>query len=129
MTSVKQLSLTLLIFATMTVPAFGLFSTVGAQDFCNTPEGAATVFCKNQTNKDPITGNDGIIETIIDVIILITAISSVIVVVIGGFQMVVSGGDSQRVAKSRSMIIYGVIGLVIAIFAQVIVVFVLNKAL
>ncbi|MCY3804588.1 MAG: hypothetical protein OXF85_01855 [Candidatus Saccharibacteria bacterium] len=50
-------------------------------------------------------------------LIFITAIISIIVVIIGGFQLVFSEGNSEQAKKARSTIIYAVIGLLIAIIA------------
>src|SRR5260370_35470729 len=52
---------------------------------------------------------------------------SVVMVVIGGLQFVLAQGDPQAVARARMTIIYAVIGLAVAVSAEVIVAFVLNK--
>jgi len=57
---------------------------------------------------------------------IITAIS-LLFAVIGGFRFVLSGGDPQDVARAKSTVIYAIVGLVIAISAELIVSFVLNS--
>ena len=52
---------------------------------------------------------------------------SVLVIIISGFRMIVSGGDSQTLNSSRNAIIYAIAGLAIAASAQIIILFVLNK--
>jgi hypothetical protein len=63
----------------------------------------------------------------INIISLIVGVASVIVIIIAGFRFIISGGDSQAIASSRNTIIYAVVGLIIVVFAQVIVAFVLNR--
>jgi uncharacterized protein YqgC (DUF456 family) len=69
-----------------------------------------------------------IIVAIINIVSSLVAAVSVIMIIIGGFRYVTSGGDSNRVGTAKSTIINAIIGLMIAVFAQVIVKFVLNQA-
>jgi hypothetical protein len=69
-----------------------------------------------------------IIVAIINIVSSLVAAISVIMIIIGGFRYVTSGGDSSRVGTAKSTIINAIIGLMIAVFAQVIVKFVLNQA-
>lgn len=66
-----------------------------------------------------------VIATLINGVIIIVGILAVIIVVVGGQRFIVSQGDSQKITAARNMIIYGVIGLVVAILAFAIVNFVL----
>ena len=52
---------------------------------------------------------------------------AVLMVVIGGFQYVLSNGDPQRAAKARNTIIYALVGLAISLSAFLIVSFVIGK--
>jgi hypothetical protein len=51
------------------------------------------------------------------------------VIVIAGLQMIISGGEPQKVAKARQTIIYAIVGLIVAIFGQFIVGFILERLL
>lgn len=66
---------------------------------------------------------------IFDVVIGIVAVVAVGVVILGGYYYTASAGDAAKIKKARDTIIYGVIGLVIAILAFAIVNFVLDKVL
>ena len=57
----------------------------------------------------------------------IIAVVAVVMVVVGGLQFVLAQGDPQTVVRARKTIIYAVVGLVVAVSADVIVGFVLNK--
>jgi hypothetical protein len=48
-------------------------------------------------------------------------------VIIGGFRYIVSNGDSNGVSGAKNTILYAIVGLVIVLFAQVIVRFVLTR--
>lgn len=52
---------------------------------------------------------------------------AVIMIIIAGIQFAASQGDPQGAAKARNTIIYSVVGLVVAISAEVIVTFVLGR--
>ena len=67
------------------------------------------------------------VKTIIDVIIGVLGIVAVIVIVLGGVQYTLSTGDPGRIKKAKDTILYGIIGLVVAILAYAIVNFVLSS--
>ncbi len=68
-----------------------------------------------------------LIATIINIFSLVVGVTSVIMIIIGGFKYITSGGDSASVSSAKNTILYSLIGLVIVAFAQVIVQFVLKK--
>jgi hypothetical protein len=68
-----------------------------------------------------------IIARTINLISSLVAVVSVIMIMVGGFRYVTSGGDTNRVATAKTTIINAIIGLVIAFFAQVIVKFVIGQ--
>ena len=67
------------------------------------------------------------VKTIIDVIIGVLGIVAVIVIVLGGVQYTLSTGDPGRIKRAKDTILYGIIGLVVAILAYAIVNFVLSS--
>jgi hypothetical protein len=70
---------------------------------------------------------NGLITDIVNIFSAIVGVISVIMIIIGGFQYITSGGDSGKVGNAKNTIIYAVVGLVVVAFAQFIVQFVLNK--
>lgn len=68
-----------------------------------------------------------VITAVINVLSLIAGTAAVIVIIVGGFRYIVSGGDSSGVAGAKNSIIYAIVGLVVVIFAQAIVRFVIGK--
>lgn len=67
------------------------------------------------------------LNKIINVIIGIVGFIAVIMIIIGGISYSTSAGDPGRVKKAKDTIMYGVIGLVVAILAYAIVNFVLTS--
>lgn len=86
---------------------------------------------QNKDNKNPIAGPGGVINKAADLIAVITAIGAVIMILIGAFEFVTAGGTGfksavagaapTKVAKARSRVASGLIGLVIVALAWVIV--------
>lgn len=83
--------------------------------------------CQQNVNEDPVTGSGGLLPKIAQIIVFIVGALSVVMIIIGGFRYVISGGDSNGVQGAKNTIIYAVVGLVVALFSQVIVSFVLTK--
>jgi uncharacterized membrane protein len=73
-------------------------------------------------------GFEKIITTVIDILSVIVGAAAVIMIIIGGFRYVISGGDSSGVSGAKNTILYAIIGLVVVLFAQVIVAFVYSSA-
>jgi len=69
----------------------------------------------------------GVIKAVINVLSGIVGLTAVIMIVVGGFKYITSGGDSSRVSSAKSTLIYAIVGLIFAAMAQFIVQFVLNK--
>ena len=65
------------------------------------------------------------VDAIITTIIGVLGIVAVVVIILGGTQYVLSQGDPGKVKKAKDTIMYGVIGLVVALLAFAIVNFVL----
>ncbi|MBP5511971.1 hypothetical protein J6X90_01115 [Candidatus Saccharibacteria bacterium] len=67
------------------------------------------------------------LETIIEVIIGLLGLVAVIFIVLGAVSFVTSEGDPGKVKKAKDTILYGVIGVVVALLAYAIVNFVLSS--
>lgn len=71
---------------------------------------------------------NNIITDAINIFSIIVGIIAVIMIIVGGFKYITSGGDSGNISSAKNTIIYAVIGLVIVALAQFLVQFVLDKA-
>ena len=66
------------------------------------------------------------IKTIVNTLIFAIGIVAVIMIILGGINYATSQGDPAKVKKGKDTVLYGIIGLVIALLAYAIVNFVLN---
>lgn len=69
-----------------------------------------------------------LIKNFINIFSIIVGIAAVIMLIVAGFRYITAGGDSNRIAAAKNTLVYALVGLVIAVLAQTIVRFVLNKA-
>ena len=67
------------------------------------------------------------IRTIINIFSIIVGAVAVIMIIVGGFRYITSGGDSGNIGSAKNTILYAIVGLVIVAIAQAIVQFVLNE--
>ena len=86
---------------------------------------AGTGDCAQTSNGTDKVNN--FIGTIVNVFTAIVGVVAVIMIVVGGFQYITSGGDSGKISTAKNTIIYAIIGLVFVALAQIFVQFVLNK--
>lgn len=70
-----------------------------------------------------------IITKVINIFSILIGSVSVIMIIIGGFRYIISGGDQNNVTAAKNTIMYAIIGLVVVLFSQVIVRFVLTNAI
>lgn len=80
---------------------------------------------------DQGSGEDGVVDavqTVVNWLSWFVGIVSVIMIVVGGFKYITSGGASDKVTGAKNTIIYAIIGLVIVALAQFIVRFVVSRA-
>jgi len=77
---------------------------------------AESAVCANKDDKA-----DGLVKTLVNVLLYILGAISVIIIIIGGFLYVLSGGNSASVTKAKNAITYAIIGLIVAFLAYAIV--------
>lgn len=94
----------------------------------NLTDGDGTSSSCDEGGTDGQTTFSSIIKRIINIFSILVGAVSVIMIIIGGFRYIVSNGDSNGVTGAKNAILYAIVGLVIVLFAQVIVRFVLSNA-
>ena len=67
------------------------------------------------------------LQIIINVALGVIGFVAVVMIIMGGVQYTTSSGDTAKVTKAKNTILYGVIGLVIALLAFAIVNFILSN--
>ncbi len=110
-----------LAFATTAAPAMAWTCLDGSH--VNAPGDCEEYTNVENTDKDL----DGTFNTVVNVIIGIVGFLAVIMIIVGGITYTTSAGDANKVKKAKDTIMYGVIGLIIALLAFAIVNFVLKN--
>jgi len=87
-------------------------------DICSSTGGTGT------GSSNPVTVKILKVAKLFDIII---GIAAVIMIIIGGIRFVLSGGESANVAGARNTILYAVVGLIVAVVAQLILALVINN--
>jgi hypothetical protein len=72
------------------------------------------------------TSPQDMVMKIINIFSWVVGAISVIMIIVGGFKYITSGGNEKGVSSAKTTILYAIIGLVIVALAQIIVRFVLN---
>lgn len=131
-----------LVFAAMTLGLLSFFAfPAGAQAEtpniqASTCQGANLSFPTGQVNpgacaftgNSPETKLNQIVATIINLFSVVVGVVAVLMIIVGGFRYITSGGDSGNVSTAKNTILYAIVGLVIVALSQFIVKFVLSKA-
>lgn len=110
----------------LATPAIAQVSAVDIFPACS-QNAASTNVCKDAGVKhttNPITHTIG---TVISILSYIIGAAAIIGIIVSSLRLITSNGDSNAVASARSSILYCLIGVLIAIAAQTIVIFVLDK--
>ena len=86
--------------------------------------------CQN-TSQTPannsIYGPNGILTKVISLLSIVIGIAAVLMIIIGGLRYIMSSGDPASINSAKNTILYAIIGLVIAVAAQSIIIFVINR--
>ena len=72
-------------------------------------------------------GISNLMGSIIGILVFIVGVISVIMVIVGGYQYIFSGGDAQKASSARGTIIYSLIGVTLAIAAGPILAWILQR--
>ncbi|HSX32552.1 MAG TPA: hypothetical protein VLF43_04765 [Candidatus Saccharimonadales bacterium] len=125
----------ILFFATLglllcATPAF-VSSSASAWSPFGTPCAVSTSTTKGTTactttGTDPLTGKGGILYKTARVLGIIAAIGAIIMIFVGGFMYITSGGDSAKATNARKVIISACGGLLVIALAEAIIAFAVN---
>ena len=81
----------------------------------------------NISSSDATTKINNIVHTIVNLMSALVGIVAVIMIIVGGFRYITSGGNDTSVTSAKNTILYAIIGLVVVALAQLIVRFTLGK--
>ncbi|TAL14692.1 hypothetical protein EPN95_02200 [Patescibacteria group bacterium] len=123
MKKIKQLIIAALLisgFSFVTfAPSVGAVSAV--TDACTQLANKDSTVCKSQGDSvGPIVG------TVVDTLLFLLGLAAVVVIIIAGFTYVTSSGEAAAITRAKNMILYAVVGLVVAFSAYAIIHWVLH---
>lgn len=72
-------------------------------------------------------GEQGLFQTIVNIMLFIVGAVAVIMLIIGGIRYVTSAGDQTHVTAAKNTILYAIVGIVVAVLAYAVVNFVLGS--
>ena len=131
--SVRTIAATIALMAALVLPVFAFTGIANAQ--VEPSEGLCSGIGFADPNGDGCgTAEEGdeavenIISTIVNILSIVVGAVSVIMIIIGGLRYITSSGDSGNVQAAKNTILYAIVGLIIVVFAQVIVRFVINRS-
>ena len=100
-------------------PSVGAVSAIN--DACSQAANANTTVCKSQGDSvGPL------IVSVVNVLLFVLGLAAVIVIIIAGFIYVTSSGEAAAITRAKNMILYAVVGLVVAFSAYAIINWVLK---
>mgnify|MGYP001020315050 FL=1 len=89
-------------------------------------EGINTATTSEMKGKS-IDGDNGLIKTVVNVLLWTVGILSVIMIIFSGLRYITSAGDASKTKSAQSTLTYSVVGLIVAIMAYAIVNMVTNR--
>ncbi len=92
---------------------------------CHIPGASGSSAC-SATGQDTLTGPAGIFRKVSLFLAFLASICAVILIIVGGFQYVLSSGDPQKATSARNMIVGALVGLVIIAASESILLFVIR---
>ena len=118
----------MLVLALILIPAL----PVHAIDSASSSESCAVINelkpgtdCGEQEAKSTL---GGLIGRAVEILSFVVGFAAILMIVYGGLKYVTSGGDATKTKNAQSTIIYALVGLVVAVLAQVIVNVLTNTA-
>ena len=117
-----------ILFPVLTLSA-PVYAGVDLFQTCSTPTGAQTSVCKDVNTQKSAQTNPviSLLKRVLNLLALVAGVAAVLLIIINGFRLVVSNGDSNSINSARTGLIYALIGVAVVATAQTIVVFVLDK--
>ena len=114
--------MTCAVFGTSVLSTASLPGSASAQ----VSEGINTATTSEMKGKS-IDGKDGLIKTVVNVLLWAVGILSVIMIIFSGLRYITSAGDASKTKSAQSTLTYSVVGLIVAIMAYAIVNMVINR--
>ncbi len=123
---------TLISFLFLTFSLVNMDTVSAVDPFPGCRDGSAgsasdSAVCQTPTDTDLLAGEDNLISTIANLVAAVGGIIAVVMVMYNGLQLIMSSGDSAKVTKARTGLIYTAVGIVVLVLARTIVYFIQSR--
>lgn len=104
-------------------PAYASAQVPLFKDVCRDNKNRSSVCedARQGRNANPLYGPNGVITVIVNLLSALVGIAAVIGIIVAGIKYITSASNPEEANKSRELVIYAVVGLVLATIAQVLV--------
>lgn len=87
----------------------------------------ASAVCVSKGGGDPISGQDGALLKITNIVAFAAGAAAIIIIIAGGVRYILSDGDSNKISQAKSTITGALVGLIVVVLARVIINYVVNR--
>jgi hypothetical protein len=105
--------------------AFDVFPNSGVD--CSQGGTKVSAVCQDQTTDDPISGSNGLLTKITNIVAYIAGAAAVIVIIVSGIRYITAGGNAEAASSARNGLIGALIGLTIIILARTLITYVVKR--
>ncbi len=120
---VSAMAISLIVGIFVPVKSYALFEG-SKQQACQGVNLSDTGTCDPKSSAKTI--NDTIAAAL-NILSFAVGVAAVIMIIVGGIKFILASGDSAATNSARNTVLYAIIGLIVALMAQIIVHFVLNR--
>lgn len=103
------------------------YDVINHSGVCSKAPGSAACQDNSSSKTDPLTGSNGLILKVSRIIAVAAGIVAVIMIIVGGFKFIVSGGEAQAVASAKKTILFSVVGLIVIALSETIFTFIVGN--
>lgn len=130
MSKVRTVAILIAMLVATLLPVTPAYAVNILGGLCSNKQAVSSTVCQD-SNQQQQAGNPNafirIIKDVIDLISFIVGVAAVIMLMISSIRMVMSGGDTKAVTEGRSGVMTALAGILVVVFAQSFVVFVLDR--
>lgn len=119
------ISLAIIFTSFVSMTSLNLKAATAVDQAC---KGLTELNSSNNCSSGSSSSVDNLVKNVTNLISYIVGAVAVIVIIFAGFRFITAGGDQNTVSSARNMLLYAIVGLVIAATAQLIVHYAINTA-
>lgn len=113
----------------LTSPASSLAATFNPFDGadCSGAGKDSAVCTSGGGDTDPLSGDQGIILKVTNIVAIVAGAAAVILVIVGGIRFMTAGGDANKAAEARKTVTGALIGMAVIVLGRTIIFYVADK--